>query len=211
MSVHGARLATALGFTLLWGCGGVETAGSGGPALEPFLVEVTDSMPTGDLRLVSVSSLGFQPDGSGPHRPGAADVATMRAAAAAHGAELLVLETVDNPWRHAFYGFGYVRAAADTAGELPGCVHPEAIEARDAAAATASRCLRRRAAARPGLAGRLTVLFQVDAHGDIYRAGATPDSSRDTQVQRCAMQAIYDHDYGAHRQLLCALRLEASL
>ena len=206
-----AWLGLALGVACA-SCGGVQTAGLGGPANDVFLVEVTDVVPSGGLRLVSVSSREVVPDGNPPARPSDGDVEAMRRGAAAHGAQVLVLERVHNRWRHAFYGLGYVRTDVEAAAPLATCSHPGAVSAHSDAQRRADRCLQALHAKRPALKGRIEVAFQVDAHGAVYRAAATPASSRDTQLQRCAMDAIHAAaGYGAHRGVLCAMSLQSSL
>ena len=219
MSRAGAGFNLLLVGCLAWasssGCASIRSAGLPGTPVEVFLVEVTDIAPDGPVRLVSVSTLDVIYEGQPlPPRPGEGDVAEMRRAAARHGAELLVFERVDNRYRHAYYGFGYVRdRSAGAAREAPvPCAHPDGLAARAAAAKRAASCLGTLKSKRAALAGRLGMVFQVDAHGDVYRAAATPASSRDTQVQQCGMKAIFSGSgYGAHGQMLCTLEIAATL
>ncbi len=210
-----AMVAAGVAVMTFASCGGVRSAGLPGTPSEVFLVEVTDVVPAEPVRLVSVSTLDVIYEGEPlAPRPSDGDVEAMRRAAAGHGAELLVLERVDNSYRHAYYGFGYVRdRSVESPGKVPPptCVHPDAHVGRDAAAKRAAACLGKLKAKRPALAGRLEMVFQVDAHGAIYRAAATPSSSRDTQVQRCGMKAVFAGSYGPHSQLLCTVEIAATL
>ncbi|MGM0576342.1 MAG: hypothetical protein ACQEXJ_11480 [Myxococcota bacterium] len=212
--VRGAA-ALALGALLtIAACGGVKTAtrtDAPQSTSGPFLVEVVDRMPEEPVSLVSLSVLGLDPEEEPPLRPDEATVETMRRAAAAQGAEMLVLERVVMPWRKAFYGFGIRREEGGISPrDVATCEHPEAREGLEDARDDAEDCLAEVKQARPAVSGRVVVTFQVDAFGSVYRAAASPDSSRDSQVRRCALRSVVKGDFGDHTGLLCSMEMEVA-
>ncbi len=212
--MKGARV-VLLSLGVAAGCGGLKTAvRPDAPALggvDPALVQLTDAMPPGAIRLVSVSArtVDLAADGSAP--PSEADLEAMRTAAATHGAQWLVVESVDLYWRKALYGFGVLRAVGDVqATEVGPCSHAEAQATRDAVESEASGCMATVAAKRPGLQGSVIVHYQVDPFGDTYQAAPSPEGSRDGELQRCLMEAVVRADWGAHTVLLCSGSVEAA-
>jgi len=222
-------LAVLLGAALLTagGCGpSVRTAGLadlGGPGAraaappptEAFLVQVMEHPPTRPARRVSVSVATLSRAVPAPPAPDAATREAMRAQAGARGAQVLVLSRLDTPWRKAFYGVGYrylpVGAGpGDESAPPPPCDGPAAVVAVNEARAEALACMREAQRARPALAGRVEIVFDVDPFGDVMRGAATPASSRDGVLQRCALRAVFQQDYGRPRAPVCrgALRVE---
>ena len=218
----------SLGAVTAGGCGpSVRTAGlrdlPGGAGdaaalspTEPFLVQVVERPPDRPARRVSVSVANLSRATPAPPTPDAATREAMRAQAGARGAQVLVLSRLDTPWRKAFYGVGYRYLPAgaglgDEHGPPPPCDQPAAEEAVDDARAEALRCMEEARGARPALAGWVEVVFDVDAFGDVMRAAATPASSRDGALQRCALRAVFHQDYGHPEAPVCRGTLRAEL
>lgn len=227
LSVGAVVASVAAVGTLVGACGpSVRTAGLADvtgarapAATEAFLVQVMERPPARPARRVSISVATLSRAVPAPPAPDAHTREAMRAQAGARGAQVLVLSRLDTPWRKAFYGVGYrylppgAQADADDDDERaapPPCGQPDAVEAINDARAEALRCMGEARRARPALEGRVEILFDVDAFGDVMRAAATPASSRDGALQRCALRAVFHQDYGRASAVVCraALRVE---
>lgn len=208
-----SSLAAAAALVVVSACGtGVRTAHRGDLATnagDPALVQVIDGSPDGELRLVSLSTWSVHVSDELPPSPPEAAVEAMRVGAAGVGATRLYLERVDSPHRKAFYGLGVVPAAGASA-EPAACDHADYAEALADATGSADRCVAALRVERPALRGEITVVFQVDPEGEVMRAAATPDSTRDGQAQLCAVRAVHDSDFGSPSALTCAGALMVS-
>lgn len=202
---------------LLLGCGSsLSTAGAPVPAGEETdlaLVQVTMTAPTRPARHVSVSRIDL-PVYDAARRPDEGETQAMREAAAMRGADALVIEVLDTRWRKAIYGLGMAYdkvegPAGDAA--LSACTHASALAAAKAATEGVQKCLDALAATRKSLKGEVTILFIVDPFGGVRRAAASPSSSRDTQVQACALEAVLETDFGPSEGLGCTLEVSASV
>jgi hypothetical protein len=195
-------------------CGGVKTAtrsDSGHVPVESFLVELVDSMPAEPISIQSLSVLEVNAQDAFPDAPEEGTVERMRRAAAGQGAQILMIERVVTPTRHAYYGFGLRREAGGISPRaIVECGHGAVAKAMETARKEASTCLAALREARPGASGVVKLIFQVDAFGDVYRVAASPDSSRDSEAQQCALQAVSARDFGDHEDFLCRLDLEVA-
>jgi hypothetical protein len=201
-------LAPAIAIAVL-GCGGFRTAAGPGASdrtpVDPAVVRVADAWPEGPVRRVSLAVVAQDPVEPLPPSPPEDRVDEMRDHAARQGAEVLVVEPVDLRWRKAFYGWGVVSSAEEV--PVPECAHEEAVEELADVRRDAERCLAQVRARRPDVQGRVEVLFQVDAFGDVYAAAATPESSRDTELQQCVLEPVVRGSFGDHGELLCRMSL----
>ncbi|MCB9786563.1 MAG: hypothetical protein H6744_07695 [Deltaproteobacteria bacterium] len=212
VGVMRAAALAALSLALLCACGGVKTAtradGAAAP-VQPFLVQVVDALPDEPLSIQSLSVLEVNVQDPFSEELDEANVERMRQAAAGQGAELLVLERVETPTRHAWYGFGVRREPGGVSPRaVDTCVHGAAAHALAAARSDAERCLRTLREERPAASGLVHALFQVDAFGAVYRVAATPESSRDSAARQCVLEAVAARDFGDHEDFLCRLDLE---
>jgi len=198
-----ALVASSL-FPALVACGAsVQTADRGaGQAQEAYLVQTSDGSPGAGEALVTLSSWDVNPADALPAAAPPEVVEEMRAEAAARGATRLWIERVDTPWRRAYFGLG-TRPDAESSAEPVPCAHASFADGIIAASGDADRCLAAIRRERPALRGEITVIFQVDAWGDVMRAAPTPDSTRDGQAQRCALDAVYDASFGPPLALTC--------
>jgi hypothetical protein len=200
----GASLALALS-----ACGGVRhaTRGGGAAAKDETLVEVRTTGFESPYQIVSFSTWDVDPNEALPATAPAGVVADMRAEAARHGAEMLLLERAEDAWRKVWLGLGIVRAQASTSTGGPGgdsagpsavpvCTQAGFEAALKDARARAITCAKRVLYERPAVRGSIEVLFEVDPHGDVLRAAATPASSRDTELQQCVLGAVHASAFG---------------
>jgi len=203
-----SRLGTqVLGLSLtlsLAACGGVRhaTRGDGGAARDETLVEVRTTGFESPYHIVSYSTWDVDPNEALPTTAPAGIVAEMRAEAARRGAEVLLLDRVEDAWRKVWLGLGIVRAA-DGEASIPPCDHAGFDVAVKDARARAASCARRVLYERPAVRGTVEVLFEVDPHGEVLRAAATPASSRDTELQQCALGAVHGSAFGEPRGFTC--------
>ncbi|MCA9514786.1 MAG: hypothetical protein KC635_07590 [Myxococcales bacterium] len=215
--IHNARVALGVGLGLaalgVAACGSVKTADRGGEAREavdPVLVQVIDGSPTTPVELVSLSVWDVDVQDELPAALPEDIVTSMRAAAGSLGAKSLFIEREDNPYRRAFYGLGAVPAPGAT-DLLPACSHDGFAERVQDARAATERCLRRLREDRPALRAEVTVVFQVDAWGGVMRAAPSLASSRDGLVRDCALEAVFDQDFGEPAALRCQGEMTATL
>jgi hypothetical protein len=201
---------------LLTGCANIQTATRSEGHTTPndaFLVEVTDVMPGAPFSFVSVSTLRPGRVGELPERLTEAQVASMTAAAAEQGAEVLVTERIDNRRQTVFYGFGLQRTEPPGAG-LAGvtmCRQPSLSTTVSRAVKKTNRCLKQLQATRSSLQGTVRTIILVDGFGDAYQAAVAPDSTRDGMMAACGLNAAHAVNFGAHDEVLCRLEIEASL
>lgn len=208
-----ASTVTALSLSLLVACGGVRHASRDGLSREARaveLVEVTSAGPSEGHRIVSFSIWDVDLVDDLPADPPKDVVADMREEAASKGAEQLLLERYESDYRKAFYGVGIVHDP--TAPKVaPVCGHPafelHLEEARGKVRACAD-ALRKR---RPELRGKVVVAFEIDYEGGVLRAVPTPDSSRDSELQACVLEAVHDTPMGVPLEFTCQARLSVEV
>lgn len=195
-------ITSALALTLLaTACGGVQhaTRGPAGGALDPTFVEVRTTGLDVPYDIVSWSAWDVAQTDPLPSTAPEDVVSEMRAEAARRGAQALLLERIEDPWRKVWLGLGVVRAperANEPTKLLAPCAQPGFAEALLDAMARAQTCAKRLKYERPQLAGDVQVVFEVDPFGKVLRAAATPDSSRDGQLQACALGAVHASSFG---------------
>jgi hypothetical protein len=185
-------------------CGNVRTATRQDTPLggrDATLVEVRTTGVEGGYRVVSFSSWDVELNETLPAEAPEDVVLSMRAAAATHGAEMLLIERWEDPWRKAFYGLGAVKA--DAAPTVPACTHAGfegVFEGVKKQARTCADALKRE---RPAIRGTIEVVFEVDPWGRALRAAPTPASSRDSQLQACVVGPIHDAEWGTPESFTC--------
>jgi len=195
--------------TALTACSGVRHSTREGASREARAVELVKVSATGidtPYRIVSFSTWDVDLVDDLPAEAPPDVVDDMREEAAANGAEMLLLERYESDYRKAFYGVGAVPDEL-AAKEIPTCGHPGFQIAMDKARAAARSCgeaLRQR---RPQIRGAVVVAFEIDPRGDVLRAAPTPDSSRDSELQGCAIDAVHATPFGVPLQFTCQARL----
>lgn len=206
-------IVVALSLSSLVACGGVRHASRDGLSREARaveLVEVSDAGPSEGQRIVSFSIWDVDLVDDLPAEAPADVVGDMREEAAAKGAEKLLLERYQSDYRKAFYGVGVV--ADPTAPKAaPVCGHPGFDVAINEARAQVRSCgdaLRKR---RPELRGTVVVAFEIDPHGGVLRAVPTPDSSRDSELQACVLEAVHTTPMGMPLDFTCQARLSVEV
>lgn len=185
-------------------CGGVKHVTRDGASLGPrdaTLVEVRTTGVDGGYRIVSFSSWDVELNESLPADAPDDVVFSMRAAAASHGAERLLLDRWDDPYRKAFYGFGVV--AADAVPVAVDCSHDGFAAVLESVRKQARFCADDLKRQRPGIRGFIEAVFEVDPWGRTLRAAATPASSRDSQLQACVIAPIHDAAWGTPSAFTC--------
>lgn len=207
------RLDTTLALAMVLtatACGGVQHAtrssAPSGSAIDPTFVEVRTTGLETPYDIVSWSAWDVAQTDPLPATAPDEVVTQMREEAARRGAQALLLERLEDPWRKAWLGLGVVRAPdrANEPQKPPNpCAHPGFAEALLDAMARAQTCAKRLKYERPQLAGDVQVVFEVDPFGKVLRAAATPDSSRDGQLQACALGAVHATSFGAPTDWSC--------
>jgi hypothetical protein len=200
----------------LTGCASIQTATRSETDATPndqFLVEVTDVMPGAPFSFVSVSTLRPGRVGELPNRLTEAQIASMTAAAAKQGAEVLVTERIQSRRQNVFYGFGLKRTTPPGAGlaGLSACSHSGLSAAVSDAVTRTHQCLTRLRATRSSLQGTVRTIILVDGFGHAYQAAVAPDSTRDGMMGACGLAAAHEVNFGAHGDVLCRVELKASL
>lgn len=192
--------------------GSPSASPSSGQARDPTLVEVRTTGYDDPHTIVSFSIWDVAPTDALPTVAPEAVVTAMREEAARRGAELLLLERIEDTFRKLWLGLGVVRLpdADQVMAPAPSCDHPGYAEALLDAQSRAERCIRRLLFERPALAGHVTALFEVDPNGRVLRAAPTPDSSRDGQLQQCVTGAVHASSFGEPATWTCAGRLSVS-
>lgn len=199
----------AVSLSGLAACSGVHSAtrpGASATARDPSLVEVRATGFDGAYRIVSFSTWDVDPSEPLPAEAPVGVIEDMRAEAAAQGAEMLIMERWEDPYRKAYYGIGAVKDALASR-EIPTCGQPTFDAAMTAARATAAACVRELRAHRPQMRGSVTVAFEVDPDGKTLRGAPTPESSRDSEFQACLVDAVYATAWGAPLQFSCQARI----
>lgn len=195
------HLAAALALALIApACGGVQhaTRGSAPVAIDPTFVEVRTTGLDVAFDVVSWSAWDVAQTDTLPAAAPDDVVSEMRKEAARRGAQALLLERIEDPWRKAWLGLGVVRVPGRELPQEPPtpCAQPGFAEALLDAMARAQTCAKRLKYERPQLSGDVQVVFEVDPFGRVLRAAATPDSSRDGQLQACALGAVHATSFG---------------
>jgi hypothetical protein len=211
-------LVAALGLAPLFAaCSGVRHATRPDGALPPrdvALVEVRTTGLEGAWRAVNFSSYDVELNEPLPAEAPEDVVISMREAASTHGARVLLIERWEDPYRQAFYGYGLVPAdgaSFEGLAPAPPCAHATFSAALADVTAAARACARDVRARRPSLRGLVDALFEVDPFGGTLRAAASPDSSRDSELQACVIARIYATDWGVPDGLTCKGSLRVDL
>lgn len=190
----------------LTACGGVRhaTRGGGASAKDVTLVEVRSTGFESPYQIVSFSTWDVDPNDELPATAPTDVIADMRAEAARRGAEMLLLERAEDAWRKVWLGLGIVRSQGESAGgPVPACTQAGFEAAVHDAKARAVTCAKRVLYERPAVRGAIEVLFEVDPHGEVLRAAATPASSRDTELQQCVLGAVHAAAFGEPAGFTC--------
>lgn len=203
-------LALALGLSA---CGGVHHASRPDmtpAAKDPSLVEVRTTGFDGPTRVVSYSTWDVDPNDELPATAPADVVADMREQAASFGAEMLLLERVEDAWRKVWLGLGVVKDEAGKKDVAP-CVHAGFDAALADAKARSIRCAKGILYERAAIRGNVEVLFEVDPEGRVLRAAPTPSSSRDSELQQCVVGAVHTTTFGRPLGFTCQGRVSVEI
>ena len=206
----GVLAATLLGASA---CGSVRHASRGEPgpeAKDPTLVEVRTTGFDGPVRTVSLSTWDVDPADDLPASAPADVIEEMRGEAARHGADMLLLERIEDAWRKLWLGRG-VKKDELASRDVPVCGQPGFAAALEDAKARAVRCAEGVLYERPGLRGEVTVVFEVDPSGAVLLAAPTPDSSRDSQLQQCVVGAVHATGFGEPIGFTCQGRVTVAI
>lgn len=197
----------------LLACSSVNTAtreGATGTARDETLVKVVTTGAEGPYRIVSFSTWDVALVDDLPATAPDDILADMRSAAAQSGAEVLYVERYESEQRKAFYGVGAVPdASAPTA--VSTCAHGGFAEQFQKADAKAQSCGRDVKLRRPQVQGKVDVAFEVDPAGGVLRAAPTPDSSRDSELQGCVLEAVHETDWGVPSGFTCQGRITVTM
>jgi hypothetical protein len=186
-------------------CGGVRTAtrpGAALPSRDATLVEVRTTGYEGAYDVVSFSSWDVDLNESLPETAPEDVLFSMRAAAATHGAELLLVERWEDPYRKAFYGVGAAKRDGEPSA-VGQCTHAGFDAVMESVRSSARSCAKGIKARRPAIRGVVEAVFEVAPEGDTLRAAATPASSRDSELQACVIGTIYGANWGAPSGFTC--------
>jgi hypothetical protein len=186
-------------------CAGVQTStrpGAALPARDATLVEVRTTGYDGAYDVVSFSSWDVELNETLPETAPEDVLFNMRAAAATHGAELLLVERWEDPYRKAFYGVGAAKRDGEPAA-LATCAHAGFEEKLKSVRKSARACAKAIKARRPAIRGVIEAVFEVAPEGDTLRAAATPASSRDSELQACVIEPIYKTNWGDPSGFTC--------
>lgn len=197
----------------LSGCGGVRHATRPDlfpDAKDPSLVEVNTTGYSGPTRTVSYSTWDVEPTDELPAEAPVDVVEDMREEAARYGADMLLLERIEDDWRKVWLGLG-VKKDELAAKDIPVCGQPGFAEAREDAQSRAVRCTRLILNERPALRGHVEVAFAVDPEGRVLRAAPTPESSRDSAFQECVLGAVHETEFGVPLGFTCQGRVTVSI
>jgi hypothetical protein len=194
-------------------CGNVVHStrpGAAGEPRDPTLVEVRTTGYDDPFHVVSHSTWDVDPNGALPETLPEDVMVEMRAEAARRGAEMLLLERLDSEWRKVWLGRGAVKS--DTGdGPIEACFHygfaAHVAEAHERAVSNVKRLLYDR----PDVRGQVEVMFEVDATGRAIGAAATPWSSRDGDLQRCVLEAVYATRFGTPEKFGCQWQISVNV
>lgn len=179
-------------------------------AKEPSLVEVRTTGYEGAYKIVSYSTWDVDPADELPASAPDDVVDAMREEAAAYGADMLLLDRIEDAWRKVWLGLGVKKA--DTGDKaVPPCVQNGFDAAVADAKARAARCTKGLLYQRSALRGRVDVVFEVDPEGRVLRAAPTPDSSRDSSYQECVLQAVHATSFGTPIGFSCQGRVAVEI
>ncbi|MEC9071988.1 MAG: hypothetical protein VX938_06395, partial [Myxococcota bacterium] len=197
------------------GCGGLHHLApvtAERSSVEPYLVQLVDAPPGEASVRVSLSIRQYSPSEPMAESLSEEELAGMRAYAAERGAESLLVERVETPWRKAFYGTGFApQVGAAALHAVPSCEGAAFQAQMEAVGRRVGRCLRDLKKARPALIGEATVRMMIDGAGGVYSAGVSPDSSRDGEVRNCFLKEAWRGGYGASATLLCGAEFSGKL
>jgi hypothetical protein len=190
-------------------CSGVRHATRGAeglPARDVELVEVRTTGLDGAWRVINFASWDVALNEPLPTEAPEDVIISMREAASSHGARVLFVERWEDTYRQAFFGYGVEPvegASFEGLAPVPPCAHASFKAALSEVSASARACVRDVRGRRPGLRGVVDALFEVDPFGGTLRAAASPDSSRDSELQACVIARIYATGWGAPEALTC--------
>jgi len=201
----------ATSFGALSACGGVKHATRGAidtAPRDPTFVEVRTTGFDGPHEVVSYSTWDVDLTDALPAQLPAGVLSEMRDEAARQGAEMLLLDRIDDAYRKVWLGLGAKRSAKGASNAVPDCTQPGFAEALADAKARGERCVKRLLYERKALSGKVDVLFEVDPNGRVLSAAATPDSSRDGELQQCVVGAVHATAFGEPATFTCRGRVD---
>jgi hypothetical protein len=204
---------TSLSLLLSLACGGVRHASRPDlfpDAKDPSLVEVRTTGFDGPTRTVSYSTWDVDPNEELPAEAPAGVVEDMREEAANYGADMLLIERVEDDWRKVWLGLG-VKKDELAPKEIPVCGQAGFDAAQEDAKRRAANCAQLILSERPQLRGLVSVVFEVDPEGRALRAAPTPDSSRDSEFQECVVGAVHTTTYGEPKGFSCQGRVTVEI
>ena len=186
---------------------------AGVEATPSYLLKNVETWPERPVQVVSQSVVDYRVTRPLADAIDTSTLASMRAAAASRGADLLYTEAITSRWRKAYYALGlrYVEAGDPRETTLTQCTHTQAREALERASRRARKCLDKVKKRRPGFAGTVGVIFEIDAFGQVLRAATKPDASHDSDARDCAMPALFGVDFGVPEAFSCRLELSLSI
>ena len=182
-------------------------------AAEPrsdFLVDVRQTPPDRPTKRVSLSALSLNRVGTMTSLPGDDELAAMRAHAAAYGANYLLVERLDTPWRRVFYGTG-LKLSSDGTGVATECLHAGFKAVVEDVVQSAGQCLAEMQRARRSLRASVSATLEIDSFGGLMRIRHDEGSSRDSLVRRCLVQPAVKADYGSHGNYSCTTKVKLEL
>lgn len=201
-------LGLSLALALLSGCATIDVASAGSVVPEPepsYLVEVLNATPE-EAHLLVVARLALDPLDKRPLGEALAEdqLDKLRTIAAQYGAERLALEESRTRGKRWVYGLGISKTRSSHLSlKPPICEGLGQTEAKARVARRASLCLKDLARARRTLQAEAHIRFRVDPFGDLMLAVALPESSRDSQVHACVIEALEDVPYPRPPSLVC--------
>lgn len=184
--------------------------GSSGLSRDAALVKVVTEGAEGPWHAVSFSAWDVDLVDDLPAKAPEDVINDMREEAADNGAEMLIVERYEDAYRKAFYGWG---AVADQLApkDPPVCGHPGFSASLEKAKEKARSCAAILRQKRPALMGSVDVVFEVDPEGNVLRAAPTPNSSRDSELQACVLEAVHESGWGIPLQFSCQARIAVDI
>lgn len=211
--IKGLLLLAYFSHVALTGCAGIDVASAGSVVPEPepsYLVQVLTQAPD-EAHLLVITRVAIDPLDKRPitEALGEERLDALRAIAAQHGAERLLLDDSRVRGKRWAYGLGISKTLSSHLSlRPPPCEGIGLTKAKARAARRASLCLKDLAARRRALSAQVHVMFRVDPFGDLMRAAALPSSSRDSQVQECVIEALESVNYPRPPSLICTDELQ---
>ena len=190
------------------GCASMEVAAVGSVVPEPehsYLVQVL-TQPPEEAYLLVIGRVALDPLDKRPLEEALGEdrLTALRSMAAARGAERLLLEESWVRGKRWAYGLGISTSLSSHLSlKPPRCEGLGVTEAKARVARKSSLCLKELALRRKTLRATAHVRFRVDPFGDLMMAAALPESSRDSQVQACVLEALEDVTYPRPPSLVC--------